>query len=67
MRVFRRPFQFAGRILLVWTVTFTVLVVIAFLTKTSEMFSRVWLLGWYTTGYAVILAFRFGFAGLVRR
>src|SRR4051812_44079340 len=33
MAIFRRPFQFAGRILLVWTATFTVLVVIAFLTK----------------------------------
>jgi Undecaprenyl-phosphate glucose phosphotransferase len=65
--VFRRPFQYAGRILLVWTIIFATLVVIAFLTKTSDSFSRVWLLGWYAGGYAVILAFRCALSMLVRR
>jgi Undecaprenyl-phosphate glucose phosphotransferase len=65
--VFRQPFQFAGRILLVWTGLFAALVVLAFLTKTSDMFSRVWVSLWYVSGYASILVFRFVLAGLVKR
>src|SRR5262245_20823760 len=36
LNAFRHPRQFAGRILLVWTGLFTALVVLAFLTKTSD-------------------------------
>src|SRR5580765_177475 len=67
LSAFRRPLQFAGRILLIWTVVFAALVVIAFLTKTSDLFSRLWLMGWYASGYVEILVFRFAFAGLLRR
>jgi Undecaprenyl-phosphate glucose phosphotransferase len=65
--VFRQPFQFAGRLLLVWTALFATLVVVAFITKTSESFSRVWVISWYVSGYTLILVFRFILAGLVRR
>jgi Undecaprenyl-phosphate glucose phosphotransferase len=65
--VFRQPFQFAGRILFVWTALFAVLVILAFLTKTSETFSRVWVTGWYVGGYIAILSFRFVLAGMVKR
>jgi Undecaprenyl-phosphate glucose phosphotransferase len=65
--IFRHPLQFAGRILLVWSALFAALVVFAFLTKTSELFSRVWVAGWYVAGYAAILAFRLALGAMTRR
>ncbi len=67
LSVYRRPFQSAGRVLIVWTTVLAALVVTAFLTKTSDTFSRLWLIGWYAGGYTAILMFRLGLACLVRR
>ena len=63
---FHHPEQIPGRILLIWTGIFVALVVLAFLSKTSDTFSRVWAIGWYAGGYGVILAFRFGLAAMMR-
>ncbi len=64
--VFRHPLRSAGRIFLVWTAIFAALVVIAFMSKTGETFSRLWVAAWYLGGYAAILAFRIILAFLVR-
>lgn len=63
---FRRPFPFAGRMAMGWTLVFAALIVLAFLTKMSDAYSRVWLTAWFVAGYASILIFRVALAVLVK-
>jgi putative colanic acid biosynthesis UDP-glucose lipid carrier transferase len=45
--------------LLAWTTVFAILVFLAVITKTSESFSRAWLMMWFTFGGAVLLLVRY--------
>jgi Undecaprenyl-phosphate glucose phosphotransferase len=65
LAAFRQPSQKAGRILVAWSILFAVLVVIAFAFKVSELFSRVWLFGWYASGYGFLLLYRFALARII--
>lgn len=51
------------RVFLIWNYAFLCLAMIGFLTKTTDQFSRGWLLLFYVTGLLVVL----GVEGLVRR
>lgn len=55
------------QLLLAWTIVFGVLVFLSVLTKTSASFSRAWLLIWYVSGYACLMAARFALRRLLRR
>lgn len=56
-----------GRAGMAWSGVFAGLILLAFLLKTSEEFSRVWMIGWYAGGLACILLVRAGTAALIRR
>jgi len=46
-------------VVIAWTTVFAVLVFLAVITKTSEKFSRAWLLMWFTFGGSALLLFRY--------
>ena len=52
--------------LLAWTTVFGILVFLAVITKTSESFSRAWLLMWFSFGGAALLLTRFGLRRLLQ-
>lgn len=54
-------------VLMAWTVIFGILVFLSVLTKTSESYSRAWLLMWFSGGGAGILLTRFLLRNLLRR
>ncbi|MBE9539432.1 MAG: undecaprenyl-phosphate glucose phosphotransferase [Proteobacteria bacterium] len=51
---------------LAWTTVFAILVFLAVITKTSESFSRAWLLMWFTFGGTALLLIRYGLKQLLR-
>jgi Undecaprenyl-phosphate glucose phosphotransferase len=52
--------------LLAWTTVFGILVFLAVITKTSESFSRAWLLMWFTFGGTALLLTRYGLRRLLQ-
>jgi Undecaprenyl-phosphate glucose phosphotransferase len=62
-----RPFNHVGRIFIAWSASFALMAVAGFLLKMSESYSRVLFATWYVAGLALILAFRFIAARLIRR
>ncbi|MEP7241063.1 MAG: undecaprenyl-phosphate glucose phosphotransferase, partial [Devosia sp.] len=62
---YRTAVQQTGRALAAWSLVFIVLMSLAFLLKGSELISRVWLVGWYFSGAAVIVLFRVSLRALV--
>ena len=52
--------------LLAWTTVFAVLVFLAVITKTSESFSRAWLLMWFAGGGTALLLTRYGLRQLLQ-
>ncbi len=54
-----------GRVLAAWTVVFIVLMTLAFLFKSSDLVSRVWLVGWYASGALVLVIFRLSLRHIV--
>ena len=64
---FRRPWALAHRMAMAWTLVFAAIIVLAFLAKTSDSYSRVWVALWFASGYAGILVFRIVLAALVKR
>ena len=52
--------------LLAWTTVFAILVFLAVITKTSESFSRAWLLMWYTIGGTALLITRYSLRRLLQ-
>ena len=63
---FRRPLRLAARIFVTWTAVFIALMVLAFLTKMGADFSRVWLAGWFASGFAAIMVSRAAVSIVVR-
>lgn len=55
------------RIFQLWNATFASLLVLGFLTKASEDYSRGWFLLYYLTGLGTLLLVRYGIIRLVRR
>lgn len=52
--------------LLAWTTVFGILVFLAVITKTSESYSRAWLLIWFTLGGTTLLLTRYGLRQLLK-
>ena len=63
---FRAPVSHGVRLACGWALVFTAAIAAAFLLKLEGMFSRVWLVGWFGVGLAVLLAWRFAVAIGVR-
>ncbi|MCK5473087.1 MAG: sugar transferase, partial [Planctomycetes bacterium] len=55
-----------ARICMAWTFVFAVLIIIAFLTKLGQEYSRVWAATWYVSGLSVLVAFRVALCIAVR-
>jgi Undecaprenyl-phosphate glucose phosphotransferase len=62
-----RPLQSFTRILLVWSASFALMAVAAFLLKTSGTFSRLLFGLWYVAGFVLIFGLRLYMARLIRR
>ena len=57
----------SARVALAWSMVFGVLTAIVFLTKAGDIYSRVWLVGWYGFGLLALLCFRVLIGSLVRK
>jgi Undecaprenyl-phosphate glucose phosphotransferase len=62
---YRTAMQQTGRVLASWSLVFIVLMIAAFLFKSSELVSRVWLVSWYLSGALVLVLFRLSLRTLV--
>ncbi|MCJ8308189.1 MAG: undecaprenyl-phosphate glucose phosphotransferase [Hyphomicrobiales bacterium] len=56
-----------GRVLGAWAAIFAVLALVAFFTRVSEFYSRVWFGGWFMLGAVFFVVFRSFVAAMVRR
>jgi Undecaprenyl-phosphate glucose phosphotransferase len=54
----RQFYQQIARVFVAWTFVFAIMIVLAFLAKVSDQYSRVWLIIWYTFGLFGLLFFR---------
>ena len=63
----RTPVANSGRILLVWSGTFALMLLAGFFYKMSAEFSRVWFAGWFMTGLVLLLGIRLVIARMIRR
>jgi Undecaprenyl-phosphate glucose phosphotransferase len=64
---YRTLVQQTWRVLAAWTLVFAVLVALAFLFKSSELVSRVWLVSWYAAGALLLVAFRLSLRAVVQQ
>ena len=55
---YRTIFGQIGRVLVGWTLVMTLLTVGIFFLKAGDLFSRVWLISWYISGAALLVAYR---------
>ncbi|MDF2798405.1 MAG: undecaprenyl-phosphate glucose phosphotransferase [Devosia sp.] len=62
---YRTIFTQISRVLAAWTLVMVVLTVGMFFFKAGDMFSRVWLVGWYGTGALTLIAYRLGLRTMV--
>lgn len=62
-----RPVSSAGRIVLSWSGTLALFVLLGFFLKISEEFSRLWFGGWFVAGLALLLLPRLVLSRLIRR
>ena len=62
---YRTAVQQTWRVLASWSLVFIVLMTFAFLLKSSDMVSRVWLVSWYASGALVLVLFRLSLRALV--
>nr|WP_244444305.1 undecaprenyl-phosphate glucose phosphotransferase [Lutibaculum baratangense] len=63
---FRQLFRNGGRLIAVWAGVFGLIALALFMTRHGVLFSRAWLLAWFFTGLAALIAFRVGVLQLVR-
>jgi Undecaprenyl-phosphate glucose phosphotransferase len=63
---YRTVFQQMGRVLAAWSLVFILVMTTAFLLKSSELVSRVWLVSWFAGGAVALTGFRLGLRALVR-
>ncbi len=62
---YRTAFQQTGRVLAAWSLVFITLMIAAFLFKSSDLVSRVWLVSWFAAGGLVLVVFRLSLRQLV--
>ncbi len=63
----RQPLHYLRTLVLVWSGTFAIMALAAFMMKVSEEFSRVWFGSWFLSGLVLLLAGRIFLSRLVRR
>jgi Undecaprenyl-phosphate glucose phosphotransferase len=63
---FRKPINQGLKLAGAWTLVFVLALAAGFFLKFASDFSRVWLLGWYVSGLALLICERFALAALVR-
>ena len=64
--VFRAPVEHGLKIAGGWTLIFVAALAAVFFFKLDDSFSRVWLLGWYVSGLALLICERFALSVLTR-
>ncbi len=62
---YRTAVQQTARVLAGWSAVFIVLMSIAFLLKSSELVSRVWLVAWFLSGALILVLFRLSLRAVV--
>ena len=65
LNILSAPTRSIAKIFLAWVFVFGALATLAFLTKTGESFSRLWMGAWFVVGFVEILALRSGVSILV--
>ncbi|MCK5623927.1 MAG: exopolysaccharide biosynthesis polyprenyl glycosylphosphotransferase, partial [Alphaproteobacteria bacterium] len=65
--LFSNPFYQVSRLTAAWSALFLLLLAAAFLTKTSDQYSRGWALIWYSSGLAALIMLRVGLYLRIRR
>ena len=65
LRSLLNPLETVTTMLATWSLLFTALAVALTLTKSSEDFSRLWLIIWFVSGLAALVLARYGFYSLV--
>jgi Undecaprenyl-phosphate glucose phosphotransferase len=63
----RGGFLRLGRVFLAWSAVFAIFATVAFLAKSGDVYSRVWVSTWYGSGLAALALLRLGVAGFARR
>ncbi|MCR4281856.1 MAG: undecaprenyl-phosphate glucose phosphotransferase [Bauldia sp.] len=66
MPALRRGAMTLGRVFLAWTAVFALFAVAAFLAKSGDDYSRVWVASWYLAGLVVFTSVRLTLASLIR-
>jgi Undecaprenyl-phosphate glucose phosphotransferase len=64
---YRSRYKQIGRVLAAWSAVFVIIVIGAFLFKTSDVVSRVWMTSWYVLGAIFLIGFRIGVRALVNK
>ncbi|MCE2509409.1 MAG: undecaprenyl-phosphate glucose phosphotransferase [Alphaproteobacteria bacterium] len=61
------PIQQFGRLAVTWIIVIVTLIFVAYFTKTSEEYSRIWVVLWFSLSFAGFLCLRFFSTLLIRR
>lgn len=61
----RRPARIGRWVLVTWSIVFATIFVLGFLTKSTEIYSRGWLLLFYVTGVVVLVSGKFAVSQLI--
>lgn len=62
-----RPSTVLRPLIMVWSATFALMAIVAFFTRMSNEFSRVWYIAWFILGLAAIFVLRLAIARMARR
>lgn len=64
---YRTTINQLSRVLIGWTLVMAAVTAGIFIFKAGDLFSRVWLVGWYVAGSVLLVGFRLGLRALVQR
>ena len=67
IHAFRRPASQLAKLTVAWSLVFLSLVAVMFFARLGDLYSRVWLAGFFGTGLLSLYAFRLVLYGMVRR
>jgi len=66
IHIYRTALRQNGRMLAAWSLVFVAITLLAFLFKTSDQVSRVWMVSWYVSGAIVLVIYRMSLRFLVQ-
>jgi Undecaprenyl-phosphate glucose phosphotransferase len=67
LHAFRRPANQLAKVTVAWSLVFLSLVALMFFARLGDLYSRVWLAGYFSVGLLALYAFRLALYGRVRR